>query len=351
MKGNEAIAEAAIRAGCQAFFGYPITPQNEIPEYLARELPKRGGTFLQSESELAAMNMVMGASAAGARVMTSSSGPGICLKLECISSMCLTRLPAVVVNVVRSGPGMGDLSAAQEDYKMSGNGAYKIPIMLPSTVQEAVEMTYEAFDIADQYRMPVLVLADGMIGQMMEGVDFDKLPPRRENLPDKPWRISCVEEKGYRTQMTLHGEIPGLPLCHATDKLENEIYPEIIKNECKVEVVGVEDADIVFAAYGTAARMAKSVIMDMAKEKPDLKVGIIRPKTAWPFPSEAFEKINPNCKAVIVPEINIVGQMIDDVKIAVAGRWPVYHVGNTKNGPLNTDDITNKLIEVWEAVK
>ena len=351
MKGNEAIAEAAIRAGCQAFFGYPITPQNEIPEYLSRELPKQGGTFLQSESELAAMNMVMGASAAGARVMTSSSGPGICLKLECISSMCLTRLPAVVVNVVRSGPGMGDLAAAQEDYKMAGNGAYKIPILLPSTVQEAVEMTYEAFDIADQYRTPVLVLADGMIGQMMEGVDFDKLPAKRENLPEKPWRVSSVKDKGYRTQLTLHGEVPGRPLCDATYELEHVVYPAIKANECKVEVVGVEDADIVFSAYGTAARMAKSVIMDMAQEKPELKIGIIRPKTAWPFPYEAYDKINPNCKAIIVPEINIMGQMIDDVKIAAAGRWPVYHVGNTKEGPLNTDDITNKLIEVWEAVK
>jgi 2-oxoglutarate ferredoxin oxidoreductase subunit alpha len=346
MKGNEAIAEAALRAGCQAYFGYPITPQNEIPEYMSREMPNNSGIYLQAESELAAINMVLGASASGARVMTSSSGPGICLKLEGISSMCITRLPAVIVDVVRSGPGMGDLAAAQEDYKMAGNGAYKIPTFLPSTVQEAAQMTFEAFDIADQYRTPVMILADGMIGQMMEGVDFDKLPARRANLPEKTWRMAGTREKGYRTQMSLH---PDGPLCYVTNMLETQIYPEIIKNETKVEITNVEDADIVFVAYGTAARMAKSVIMDTVGS--GIKIGIIRPMTAWPFAYDAFNKINPDCKAIIVPEINIMGQMIDDVKIAASGRWPVYHCGNTKAGPMNTDDIAAKLNEVWEEVK
>lgn len=336
-KGNEVIAEAALRAGVEAFFGYPITPQNEVPEYLARELPKRGGVFLQTESELAGINMVLGASAAGARVMTSSSGPGLCLMLEAISSMALTRLPAVIVDVVRSGPGMGDLAPAQEDWKLSGNGAYKIPILVPGNVQELANMVYEAFDIADQYSTPVLVLADGMMGQMMEPVDFDKLPPKRENLPDKPWRMASVSEKGYRTMMQL---TYGRPLCEFTDRFEKETMPAIIKNEARYEAYGLEDADIVVTAYGTAARMAKAAIAELDT---DQKIGFIRPLTAWPFPTEPYEKISPNCKAIFCPEINTIGQMIDDVRIAAAGRCPVYHIGNTAAGPMNTDNIIDAL--------
>ena len=346
MKGNEAIAEAALRAGCQAFFGYPITPQNEIPEYLAREMPKHGAVFLQSESELAAINMVLGASAAGARVMTSSSGPGINLKLEAISAMTVMRLPAVIVNVVRSGPGMGNLAAAQEDYKMHANGAYNIPILLPANIQEAVEMTYQAFDIADQYRTPVMVLADGMIGQMMEAVDFDKLPEKRKNLPPKDWRLAGTGAKGgKRSQMNVN---PDGPLTVVTDMLENQIYPEICKNEVQVECAGLEDADIVLAAYGTAARMCKAVIYAMADS--GIKIGLIRPKTAWPFPAETFNQIGKSCKAIICPEINIMGQMIDDVRIAAAGRWPVYHCGNRRSGPLEPEFIQEKIQTVWEEL-
>ncbi|MCI6225905.1 MAG: 3-methyl-2-oxobutanoate dehydrogenase subunit beta [Clostridiales bacterium] len=337
MKGNEAIAEAALRAGVDAFFGYPITPQNEVPEYLAREMPKRGKIYLQSESELSGANMVLGASAAGARVMTSTAGPGLCLMLEAMSSMSLTRLPAVFVDVVRSGPGMGDLAPAQEDWKVSGNGAYKIPILLPGNVQELAEMVYEAFDIADQYWTPVLVLADGMLGQMMEPVDFDKMPERRTNLPEKTWRMTSVKEKGYRTMMQL---TYGRPLTEFTDRFENETMPLIKKNEVRYEAYGLEDADIVVTAYGTAARMAKAAIKELDT---DLKIGFIRPKTAWPVPEEIYSQINPKCKAVFCPEINTIGQMIDDVRIAVAGRFPVYHVGNTKEGPLNTMNIINAL--------
>ncbi|WP_369281821.1 3-methyl-2-oxobutanoate dehydrogenase subunit beta [Oscillibacter sp. GMB15532] len=337
IKGNEVIAEAALRADVDAFFGYPITPQNEVPEYLARELPKKGKVFLQSESELAGINMVLGASAAGARVMTSSSGPGLCLMLEAISSMALTRLPAVIIDVMRSGPGAGDLAPAQEDWKLSGNGAYKIPILLPGNVQELANMVYEAFDIADQYGTPVLVLADGMLGQMMEPVDFEKLPLRRTNLPDKPWRMASVSEKGYRTQMQLTF---GKPLTEFTDRFENETMPEIKKNETRYEAFGLEDADIVVAAYGTAARMAKAAIKELHTDK---KIGFIRPMTAWPFPEEPFRQIGKSCKAVICPEINTIGQMIDDVRIAVNGRMPVYHVGNTKTGPLNTENVVRAL--------
>ena len=344
IKGNEAIAEAALRAGVQAFFGYPITPQNEVPEYLAREMPKRGGIFLQSESELAGINMVLGASAAGARVMTSSSGPGLCLMLEAISSMALTRLPCVIVDVVRSGPGMGDLSPAQEDWKLAGNGAYKIPILIPGTVQELANMVFEAFDIADQYWTPVLVLADGMLGQMMEPVDFDKLPAKREGLPDKPWRLTGISEKGYRTMMQL---TYGRPLTEFTDRFEHETMPAIIANETRYEAYGVEDADIVVTAYGTAARMAKAAIKELDT---DLKIGFIRPLTAWPFPAEPYEKIGPNCKAVFCPEINTIGQMIDDVRIAVAGRAPVYHIGNTADSSLTTEIIVDALQDYLKGV-
>lgn len=346
MKGNEAIAEAICRAGATAAFGYPITPQNEIPEYLSRELGKRGGFFLQTESELAGINMVLGASAAGARVVTTTSGPGLSLMLETISSMTLTRLPCVIIDVCRSGPGMGDLAPAQEDLKVSGNGSHKFPILLPGTVQETVETVYDAFDMADKYWTPVLVIVDGMIGQMMEPVDFDKLPPRRENLPEKTWRLAGVGEKGFRTKMSIHYNDT---LCERTDKMENIWFPEICANEQRSADSGIEDADIVFVSYGTASRMVRTVIKENAD--PELKIGWIQCKTYWPFPVEPFSRINPNCKAVIVPEINIVGQLIDDVRIAVAGKYPVFHVGNTKDGPLTVSGVADKLNEVWGGIK
>ena len=345
MKGNEAVAEAIIRAEADAFFGYPITPQSEIPEYLSREMPKNGKLFLQAESELSAINMLFGASATGARVVTSSSSVGIDLMLETISAMTIMRLPVVVVNMCRNGPGMGNLEAAQEDYHMHANGSYKIPILLPATVQEAVEMTYEAFDIAQLYGTPVMVLADGMIGQMMEGVDFEKLPHRRDLTNGVRHQLCGKGDKGYKTRITTNS----VPLYKQQQVLEKELYPEIIKNECRVEALNIENADILICAYGTASRMAKSVIKELEEEM-KIRIGVIRPKTAWPYPAYAFNDVGPTCKAVIVPEINIIGQMIDDVKIAVNGRYPVYHCGNTANGMLNEDDIKNTIKAVWEEL-
>ncbi len=347
MKGNEAMAEAAIQAGCQAFFGYPITPQSEIPEYFARELPKRGGLFLQAESELAAMNMVMGASASGARVMTSTSGPGYCLKLETLAAMTLTRLPAVVVVVMRSGPAFGTMKAAQEDYRMNGNGGYKVVTFAPSNLQEAAEMVYEAFDIADQYRNPVVVMADGMIGQMMEGVDYDKMPPKRTALPPKTWALHGRGARaGKKPQLLFLPD--GMGHYGAKHYCETQLYPEIIRNETRVEITDVEDADIVLAAYGTAARMCKNVIREL---QGTVRLGMIRPKTLWPFPYEAFEQIGPKCKAIVVPEINIIGQMIDDVRIASAGRWPAHHVGDSQNDFLTPNRIRDKVLAVWEGLQ
>lgn len=338
-KGNEAIAEAILQAGCEAFFAYPITPQNEIPEYCAREMPKRGqGFFLQAESEVAGINMIWGAAATGARVVTTTSGPGLSLMLEAVSSLSLTRIPCVIVNVMRSGPGMGDLAPAQEDINMRGNGAYRVPILLPGNVQEAANMVYEAFDIADQYWTPVIVMADGMIGQMMEAVDFDKLPPRRENLPEKTWRLAGTGEKGYRTKMSIHYDYK---LTEATDILENESYPAMIANETRWEANDIENADIVLTAYGTAARMC-SFVKKKDKYK-NINIGIIRPKTYWPFPYLPYEEIGDQCKAILCAEINIMGELIDQVKVATKGRFPVVHVGNRKEGILNTKFIEEAL--------
>ena len=346
MKGNEAMAEAAIRAGCQAFFGYPITPQSEIPEYFSRELPKRNGIFLQAESEIAAMNMVMGASASGARVMTSTSGPGYCLKLEALAAMTLTRLPAVIVVVMRNGPAFGTMKAAQEDYRMIGNGGYKVVTFAPSSVQEAADMTFEAFDIADKYRNPVVILADGMIGQMMGAVDFDQVPAKRMDLPEKTWALHGKNSRGGKPEFLFIPE----GRSHYGEKHEAEtvLYPEITRNETQVEITNVEDADIVMAGYGTAARMCKAAVEELGGK---IKLGMIRPKTLWPFPYEAFEKIGPRCKAIVCPEINIIGQMIDDVKIAAAGRWPVYHVGDSATDSLTPERVVEKVAQVWEDKK
>jgi len=346
MKGNEAIGEAAIRAGCQAFFGYPITPQNEIPEYLAREMPHRCGIVLQAESELGAMNMVMGASASGARAMTSTSGPGYCLKLEALSVMTISRLPAVVVVIQRSGPGFGTMKAAQEDYKMAGHGGYKVVTLAPSTIQEAADMTFEAFDIADAYRNPVVILGDAIIGQMMEIVDFELMPKRRENLPNKEWALSGSGSRGGKPYF--HFVADGRTHYQEKHHAETVLYPEIAKRETKVELVDVEDADIVLAAYGIAARMCYAA---MEEFRGKIKLGLIRPKTLWPFPQDSFDRIGPRCKAILCPELNIIGQMIDDVRIAVKGRWPVVHVGDTAENFLQPDDITVAVKKLWQEVR
>ena len=251
------------------------------------------------------------------------------------------ELPCLIINVQRGGPGLGGIQPSQSDYwqatKALGHGDFQLLVFAPSTIQEMVDMVFRAFDKADQYRMPAMILADGMLGQMMEPVDFDKLPEPRKNLPEKNWRMASVSEKGYRTQMQL---TYGRPLTEFTDIFENETMPAIKANEARYEADDLEDVDIVITAYGTAARMAKAAIKEL---DPSLKVGFIRPLTAWPFPEEPYKQIGPNCKAVFCPEINTIGQMIDDVRIAVAGRFPVYHIGNSRECPLNTEIIVDSL--------
>ncbi len=326
MKGNEAVGAAAIKAGCNYFFGYPITPQNEIPEFMARELPKNGGVFLQAESEIAAINMVYGAAGAGARVMTSSSSPGIALKQEGISYIAGAELPCVIVNMVRGGPGLGGIQPSQSDYYQStrggGNGDYRHIVYAPASVQEAVDLVMEAFDVADYYRNPVIVLGDGMIGQMMEPVEFKET--KKRELPPKDWAtVGTKRERKPNVINSLYID-PKVLEDHVI-KLE-EKYAMMKENEVRYEEYNLEDADIVIVAYGTTSRIAKNAIAKCAEE--GIKVGLIRPITLWPFPDAVFDKISEKTKALLTVEMST-GQMIDDVKIAINGRKPVYFYGRT----------------------
>ena len=326
MKGNEAIGAAAIRGGCRYFFGYPITPQNEIPEYMSRELPKVGGVFLQAESEIAAINMVYGAAGAGARVMTSSSSPGISLKQEGISYIVGSEVPCVIVNMMRGGPGLGGIQPAQSDYFQStrggGNGDYSMIVLAPSSVQEAADMMTEAFDLADLYRNPVMLLGDGMIGQMMEPVEF-RDPPKRE-LPSKEWATTGTGGKRPPNIITSLRLDPA-----ELEKLNQQLqakYAVMRKREARYELFHVDDAEIVFVAYGTASRIVKNVVKTLRGE--GVKAGLLRPITLWPFPVQGFDELPSSVRALFTVEMSH-GQMVDDVRIAANGRWPVGFHGRS----------------------
>ena len=327
VKGNEAIAEAAIQAGCRYFFGYPITPQTEISAYMAKRMPKIGGVFLQAESEVSAANMVYGAAGAGARVMTSSSSPGISLKAEAISYMAGADLPCVIINVVRGGPGLGGIQPAQSDYfqatKGHGHGDYRLIVLAPSSVQEIVDMTSEAFDLADIYRTPVMILADGMLGQMMEPVVFEKKETNRE-IPEKTWATNGTNmQREHNIVNSLYIE---------PNTLENLVverykrYQVIEENECKYEAYKADDAEIILTGYGSVARICKNAVDALREE--GIKAGLIRPITLWPFPSDAYIKHTKNAKAILTVEMSM-GQMIEDVKLAVNGALPVHFYGRT----------------------
>jgi len=342
MKGNEALGKAAMEAGCKYFFGYPITPQNELPEYMAKELGKIGGAFVQAESEVAAINMVYGAAGCGVRVMTSSSSPGIALKQEGITYIAGAELPAVIVNIMRGGPGLGGIQPSQADYFMStrggGNGDYRTPVYAPATIQEAVDMVMEAFEVADFYRTPVMVVADGMIGQMMEPVEFKA--PKKRDLAEKTWATTGT--KGQRKPNIINS------LFLDPQQLEDHCfrldakYKAIEENEVDFEMYRTEDAELVFVAYGTTSRIVKNTIESLREE--GIKAGLIRPKTLWPFPFKAFNEI-PNAKNLLVVEMST-GQMIDDVKIANEGKLPVHFYGRTGGMIPNPDDIAAKAKEV-----
>jgi len=347
MKGNEALAEAAIRAGCRHFFGYPITPQTEVSAYMAKKMPKIGGVFLQAESEVAAINMVYGAGGAGVRVMTSSSSPGISLKQEGISYIAGADVPCVIVNIVRGGPGLGGIQPAQSDYfqatKGGGHGDYHLVVLAPSSIQEMVDLTSDAFDIGDKYRCPVMIIGDGMLGQMMEPVEFKDADV--SELPEKEWATSGTGMKRKKNIIN--------SLFLEASELENLVlerqkrYEEIAKNEVRVETVDVEDADIILVAYGTTSRIAKTA-MAKAKEQ-GLKVGIIRPITLWPFPTEAFQKaLGGKTKKFLCVEMST-GQMIEDVKLAVGDKAEVHFFGRTGGIVPTPKEILNKIVELGGA--
>ncbi len=326
MKGCEAIAEAAVRSGCRFFAGYPITPQNEIPEYFARRLPEVNGNFVQGESEVASINMVYGAAAAGTRSMTSSSSPGVALKSEGISYCAAARVPIVYANISRGGPGVGAIQPAQQDYfqatKASGNGGFQMRVYAPATVQEAVDMTYNAFDIADQDMNPVLILADGVIGTMMEPVELPKMRTEEEvaKIKEDKKKWACIgHELDYANRSWIQ---PGQWDTNVMQKVNEDAQALYDSWVPEYENYKLEDAEVVIASYGISARIAKSVA-DILREE-GIKVGVVRAKTVNPFPYNAFDEIDySKCKAVLDVEMSIPAQFVKDVEAGVKERCPI----------------------------
>jgi 2-oxoglutarate ferredoxin oxidoreductase subunit alpha len=341
MKGNEALAEAAIRAGCRHFFGYPITPQTELAAYMAKRLPKIGGTYLQAESEVAAINMVYGAAAAGVRVMTSSSSPGISLKAEGISYMIGADLPALIINVQRGGPGLGGIQPSQADYWMAtratGHGDGHVIVFAPSTVQEMADLVALAFDLGDAYRTPVMVLADGLLGQMMEPVALPE-PLTEDDLPAKPWAID-----GHKNKRP-HNAVNSLFL--VAQELEDSItgrwvrYEQIKATEQRAETYLAEDADFIIVAYGAASRIARSAV-NKAREQ-GIRAGLIRPVTLWPWPADIIEASIERTQAYLVTEFSM-GQMVEDVRLTVNGRRPVNFFAHTGGVVPTPDEVVEAL--------
>lgn len=345
MKGNEAIAEAAIRGGCRAFFGYPITPQNEIPEYLSKRLPEVGGIFIQSESEVAAINMVYGAAGSGARAMTSSSSPGISLKQEGISYICGAELPCVIVNMVRGGPGLGGIQPAQSDYfqavKGGGHGDYHMLVYGPGTVQEAVDLIYDAFDKADQYRMPVMILGDGMLGQIMEAVEIPEFKDPA-TFPKKEW---ATDGTGFGANRRIINSLYIEP--DVLEEINHRLfarYAELAEKELKYEAYMCDDAEVVLVAYGTVARISKSAVHTLRAM--GIKAGLFRPVTLYPFPEKQIAALaaKESVKRFVTIELSM-GQMIEDVRLAVNGAKPVSFFGRTGGNVMTPDDIVAVIKE------
>lgn len=349
MKGCEAIAEAAVRGGCRFFAGYPITPQSEIPEYFSHRLPEVGGVFVQGESEIASVNMVFGAAAAGARAMTSSSGPGLSLKSEGISSLAANHVPAVLCNVMRGGPSTGSIQGAQSDYfqatKASGHGGFRMIVYAPSDVQEAVDYTYKAFDIAERDRNPVLILADGYIGAMMEPVTLPDFKEVDYNKCDWALRGRGDGPRHIISQGSLE------PRCVEQYNMDMEAkYNAWQENDVEVEEYFVDDAEVIVAAFGTAARLSRGVIDEMREE--GYKVGLIRPITVNPFPYKSFEKLDPaKIKAVLDVEMTIPAQMIFDVKVGLNGKIPTETYGRSGGMLVKHDELKARLVKLCDGGK
>ncbi|WP_018085108.1 3-methyl-2-oxobutanoate dehydrogenase subunit VorB [Desulfurispora thermophila] len=328
MKGNEALGEGAVRAGCRYFFAYPITPQSELPHYLAKRLPEVGGVFLQAESEVASINMVFGAAGAGARVMTSSSGPGISLMQEGISYLAGAELPCVIVNMVRGGPGLGNIAPAQSDYfqatKGGGHGDYRLLVLAPYSVQEIIDLMQDAFDLAEKYRNPVMIMGDGVLGQMMEPVELPDVEVGPVAPPHRPW--AATGRMGRATKNLINSLYIVPENCEVHNQKLWEKYRQIAANEQRWEEYQTADAELVLVAYGTSARICKAVV-DMCREAGQ-KVGLLRPITLWPFPEKPFTNLLTTAKQFLAVEMST-GQMVEDVRLAVNGQRPVYFYGRS----------------------
>jgi len=340
MKGNEALAESAIRAGMHAYFGYPITPQSEVMEYLAEQQPKRNFTLLQAESEVASINMIFGAAGAGTRVMTSSSSPGISLMQEGLSYIAAAELPCVVVNINRGGPGLGTIQPGQGDYfqatKGGGHGDYHLIVLAPSSVQEMADFVFEGFKLAEKYRNPVMILSDGALGQMMEKVEL----PAEGSLPHETpnWATTGKtknRERNIITSLFIEPEV----MEQVNIKLQNK-YQEISENECRFEEIQTEDAEIVLVAYGLSARISQKAV-DLAREK-GIKAGLFRPISLYPYPYDALNKLSDKSDNFLVVEMNA-GQMLEDVKLAVNGKKPVSFKGRMGGMIMNPEDLVEEI--------
>lgn len=353
MCGNEVIGEAAVHAGCFFYAGYPITPQNELTQYMSSRMTEAGGTFIQAESELAAINMVFGAAAAGARAMTSSSSPGISLKQEGISYLSACQLPAVIVNMMRGGPGLGNIAPSQADYfqatRGGGHGDYRTMVLAPSAVDEAWHLTHLAFDLADEYKNPVMILGDGILGQMMEPIEVvrkhlhGKAAAPAGNASHKPWALTgCRGRKPnvIRSLLLGEGELEDF------NRLLQMKFNKMKSKEVRFESVYTEDSDLVVVAYGTTSRIVRSAISKARQER--LHVGMLRPITLWPFPEAALQKLTKKAKAFLVVEMSA-GQMIEDVKLSVLGKRPIHFYGRAGGGIPTEDAVLEIIRDILKA--
>lgn len=342
MKGNEAMAEAAIQAGCDAYFGYPITPQAELLEWMARRMPQEGRVFVQAESEVAAINMALGAAAAGARVLVSSSSPGISLMAEGMSYMAGSELPVVLINVMRGGPGLGSIGPSQSDYfqatKGHGHGDYRVPVLAPASIAEAVALVADAFEIAERYRTPVMILADGVLGQAMEPVAPIYRTPAKDAAS---WALAGAEGRPPRVLRSLH--LRPEELEEHNRRLQAK-YAEIARDEVRFDTEQLEDAEVAIVAYGTAARVARSAT-ERAREG-GLRVGIFRPISLWPFPSAALADASRRLRALVVVELSA-GQMVEDVRLAVGSRLPVFFLGRTGGSVPTPTEVVSAVRRAW----
>ena len=354
MKGNEAFSEAAIRGGSRYYFGYPITPQNEIPEYMSQELPKHGGAFLQAESELGAINMAYGAAASGGRAFITSSSPGIALMQEGISFLCSAEVPLVILTVSRGGPGIGGIHPGQADYfqatRGGGNGDYKVPVFAPSSIQEAVDLIYEAVELADYWQNPIMIFTDGILAQMMEPVILPEFRPemKYEDIKKhKSWAIT-----GYGDNDANRVTVQSLRM--QPEDLEKHVealfekYAKAEKELVRVETVGIEEAEIVFVAFGTTARITKEAIELLAEQ--GIKAGIIRPISLWPFPYDVFDLLSDKTKVIISAELSM-GQLIQDVRIGVGRRFPIDLINRTGGMIPTSLEIAQRATEILSNYK